>query len=305
MAVAIEELTQVGQLGDELAELAARVQRSVVIVRGHRSGGGAGVVWNDRGLVITNHHVVPGDRAEISWGRGSSLPARVVVSSASLDIAALQVEGDVDDPRLVPAVVRDSSTLRTGELVVAVGNPLGERNAVTLGMISAVGNFAGRHGNQREVIQAAITVRPGNSGGALADVHGRVVGIPNIMSGPGSALAVPSRSVERLLLSERGGRAFFGLGGQWVTVPSHLVERYELPNDVGMLLSEVVQNSPAESAGLTLGDLVVGVGNPSHGQAGSGDLPTELSLSPVGQLTHLAVIRAGELRTFEVTPRAA
>jgi len=302
MAVAIEELTQVGQLGDELAELAAQVQRSVVVVRGQRSGGGSGVVWNDRGLVITNQHVAPGDHAEIGWGHGTSLRARVVASSPSLDLAALQVESD--DPRLVPAAVRDSSSLRIGELVVAVGNPFGVRNALTLGMVSAVGKIVGRRG-EREVIQAAITVRPGNSGGALADVYGRVVGIPNIMSGPGSALAVPSRVVERFLLSEQGGRAFFGLIGEWVRVPNPVVERYELPSQVGMLLAEVVQDSPADSAGLTLGDVVVGVGSGDHGRVGSGDLETELALAPVGHPTHLAVLRAGQLRTFEVTPRPA
>ena len=305
MAVILEELARVGRLADELAELAALVQSSVVMVRGTRNGGGSGVVWNDRGLVITNQHVAPGERAEISWGSGQSLAARVIASSPNLDLAALQVEGHgARDERLVPARIRDSSTLRVGELVVAVGNPLGERNAVTMGIVSTTGPTRGRWG-EREVIQAAITLRPGNSGGALADAEGRVVGIPHMVVGLGAGLAVPSRVVERFLLAERGGRAFFGLTGEWVRVPTRIAEQWELPSEVGILLEEVVPDSPADQAGLLLGDVLVGVTPLGNGNVASGDLQTELRLAPAGQPARVAVLRGGALRTFEVTPRAA
>jgi serine protease Do len=305
MAVMIEQLTQVSQLADELAELAALVQSSVVMVRGSRNGGGSGVVWNDRGLVITNQHVAPGQQAEVSWGRGDGLVARVIASSPNLDIAALQIEGEsARDPRLVPARIRDSSTLRIGELVVAVGNPLGERNAVTLGVVSAAGTLHSRWG-EREVIQAAITLRPGNSGGALADAQGRVVGIPHMVVGRGAGLAVPSRVVERFLLAERGGRAFFGVAGEWVRVPSRAVEQWELPSAVGILLEEVVPSSPADEAGLLLGDVLVGLTQNGNGAVASGDLQTELRLATAGVAARLAILRGGELRSFEVTPRAA
>src|SRR5262245_7444887 len=129
----VEELTRIGQVSDEVAELAERIKASVVIVHGHRAGTGSGVVWNDDGLVITNHHVAPGERAEVSLGRERGIPARVIARSESHDLAALQLERPLPTGRYRAAEVGDSTRLRVGELVVAVGNPMGERNAVTMG----------------------------------------------------------------------------------------------------------------------------------------------------------------------------
>lgn len=171
---------------------------SVVAVRAARHGGGAGVIWNDQGLIITNAHVVNGPRAEITLPGGARLPAFLVTRSDRLDLAALQIDGPIPVAGWAPAEVRDATTLRPGELVVAVGHPLGERNAITLGMVSAIGALHWRD-TAVEAIRAAITLRPGNSGGALADVAGRVVGIPNLVVGPGQALAVPSHVVDRFL----------------------------------------------------------------------------------------------------------
>src|SRR5579871_4508004 len=302
MAVILEELTQTAALGEETAALAARVKASVVVVRGRGSGGGSGVVWNDQGLIITNHHVVPGDRAEVAPRRGDAYPARVIASSPELDIAALQVEGDFAASGAVPAQIGDSTQLRAGQLVMAVGNPLGERNAVTVGIVSAVGDEQARwRGGSREAIRAAVTLRPGNSGGALADAYGRVIGIPNMVVGTGLALAVPSHVVQRFLLSERGGRAFFGMAGEWVRIPNALRERHELPARAGMLLIEVLPDSPAERAGLMIGDLVVSAG----ANAVDRDLTQGLASAPLDRPTQLEVIRAGELRGIAVTPVAA
>jgi serine protease Do len=196
MALAIEELSRTGQLSDETADLAERISTSVVLVRGPRGGIGSGVVWNGQRLVVTNHHVVSSTgRATIVLQSGSQLPARVVRRSPELDLAALEVEDGAH--LLSPAEIGESSRLRVGDLIMAVGNPMGERNAVTLGIVSAVGGprpvMAG------EPILASITLRPGNSGGALADVYGRIIGVPYMVIGPGLALAVSSRAVNWFL----------------------------------------------------------------------------------------------------------
>jgi serine protease Do len=189
------------QISDELAALWARVSASVVEVRGSRNGAGSGVIWDGRGLVVTNAHVVPGDWAEVQLATGARLRARVTGRSRHLDLASLQIEPPIPVEGLLPAEIGDSGRLNVGELVVAVGNPLGERNAITLGIVGGTGPAHWPDG-PRDVLRLAITLRPGNSGGALADVYGRIVGIPHMVVGSGLALAVPSRVVSRFLSGE-------------------------------------------------------------------------------------------------------
>lgn len=301
MAAILEELTRSGQLSDEAAELADRVRASVVVVRGSRFGGGSGVVWDGRGLVVTNHHVVPGERAEIMLANGAKVPARTLAHSESLDLAALQIEGSLPSEGLTPASKGDSTRLRVGELVVAVGNPMGERNAVTMGMVSGVG-VTNWFGKPKEVVQVAITLRPGNSGGALADVHGRVVGIPNMVINTGMALAVPGHVVERFLAEVQQRRGRFGFGGQLVELPQSLTLSPGLSTRSGIMLMAIEPDSPAERAGLTIGDILIDV----HAPGANGppaDLMDRLGSIPPGQPAVIRVLRASRLYELEVTPR--
>jgi serine protease Do len=174
-------------VSDAVAQLASDVARSVVLVRGTRGSAGSGVIWDTPGLVLTNHHVVPGPNAQLVLSDGRRLNARVVRRSASLDLAALTVDADV---RQLAARIGNSDSLRVGDLVVAVGNPMGERNAPSVGILASV---------PREVLRLAITLRPGNSGGALANANGEIVGIPNMVTGHGLALAISTRTVSRFL----------------------------------------------------------------------------------------------------------
>ena len=201
LAAATTERPGSSDISNELAALAARVSASVVAVRGSRSGAGSGVVWDARGLIVTNAHVVPDDWAEVELPTGARFKARVTARSQHLDLAALQLEPPIPSDGLVPAAIGDSGRINVGELVVAVGNPFGERNAITLGMVGGTGPTAWSDG-PRDVLRLAIALRPGNSGGALADVHGRVVGIPHMVVGFGLALAVPSRVVGRFIHGE-------------------------------------------------------------------------------------------------------
>jgi serine protease Do len=179
-------------ISDAIAELAHDVGRSVVLVRGSMGSSGSGVIWDQPGLVITNHHVVPGPLAELTIAGGRRLQARVVRRAPALDLAALQVTGDLGERRIT---VGDSDTLRVGDLVVAVGNPMGERNAPSLGIVASAAD---------DILRLSITLRPGNSGGALVNARGEVVGIPHMVTGNGLALAVSSRSVRRFLSGATG-----------------------------------------------------------------------------------------------------
>lgn len=196
-AVLMEPSVAGAHLSQQLAALADAVSQSVVAVHRTGSGYGAGVVWDRAGIIVTNQHVVSGPWAEVSLASGTRLPARVVASHVGLDLAVLQVDPGASK-ELVPATIGDSSRLRPGELALAVGHPLGERNAVSLGVVSGLGIVGSRRG-PREVIRLAISLRPGNSGGALSDAHGRVIGIPHMVIGDGLALAVPAHAVEAFL----------------------------------------------------------------------------------------------------------
>src|ERR1700687_4308328 len=126
-----EVLIGAQQISDALSELAREMGRSVVLVRGSMGSSGSGVIWDRPGLVITNHHVVPGPLAELTVAGGRRLKARVVRRAPALDLAALEVDGELGEG----ARIGDSDRLRVGDLVVAVGNPMGERNAPSLGIV--------------------------------------------------------------------------------------------------------------------------------------------------------------------------
>jgi len=187
----LEVISPVAELSDALGELAREVARSVVLVRGSMGSAGSGVIWDQPGLVITNHHVVPGPLAELTVAGGRRLRARVVRRAPALDLAALQVDSALADGMHVG----DSDGLRVGDLLVAVGNPMGERNAPSLGILASAPG---------DVLRLSITLRPGNSGGALVNARGEVVGIPHMVTGNGLALAVSTRSVRQFLNGATG-----------------------------------------------------------------------------------------------------
>jgi serine protease Do len=182
-------LSRSAQVSDALHTLAKSTARSVVLVRGSIGSAGSGVIWDQPNLILTNHHVVPGEVAEVASADGRRLRARVIRRAPRLDLAALRTEDDLVEH----ARVADSDHLRVGDLVLAVGNPMGERNAPSLGIVAAAPD---------DVLRLAITLRPGNSGGALVNARGEVVGIPHMVAGRGLALAVATRTVARFLAGE-------------------------------------------------------------------------------------------------------
>ena len=181
-------ITTIAQtVSDAIQSLSADIARGVVFVRG-ATGSGSGVIWGNSGLVVTNHHVVPGRAAELTLHDGHRLLGRVVRRSPALDLAAL----DIDGPLPTGLSIGNSDDLRVGDLVVAVGNPMGERNAPSVGIVA---------GSPGDMLRLSITLRPGNSGGALVNASGDLVGIPNMVTGQGLALAVATRTVRSFLAS--------------------------------------------------------------------------------------------------------
>lgn len=286
------------RLSAELAELARLVQRSVVLVRAGSNGSGSGVIWRSDGLIVTNDHVAPFERAEVLLADGTRLSGRVVARDRALDLAVLQVGAT----GLPAAVIGDSRRLRVGELVLAVGNPLGSRGAAALGIVSGTGPLLWgnrRMGWQRrDYIEADVELLPGNSGGALANAYGQVVGIPAMVTGMGLALAVPSHVVARFLAGEGAGRRPLGLETRWVELPPVLAQQCPAGTRAGLLVVEVKPNSQAERVGLFTGDILL-LGN-GLALRSAEEVRAALDAALAADGSELLVLRGGQLRTLRV-----
>lgn len=277
-------------VSEATAAIAARVSPAVVLV-GQRGGNGAGVIWRADGLVVTNRHVVRGDRAEVVLADGRRFEGEVVGRHPSRDLALIKIEADG-----LPAVeVGDSTTVRPGQLALAIGHPIGFKHAVTAGIIVAAGQAATAEGPRTgDWLQTDVTLLPGNSGGPLVDAHGRVIGINTMVSGALS-LAVPSQAVERFVAGGQPGmaRGFLGINGMLVPLP-----RRQEP--AGFLLTEVVEGTPADRAGLLVGDIVVRLGEATVEDQES--WPAAAMRLVPGEAIELGVLRGGEPRTFTAVP---
>ena len=268
--------------------------------RGGRRAGGAGsaVVFTDDGFLLTNAHVVGrsgGGRA--SFADGTSAPFRTVGADPLSDLAVVRVAGSTPPP----AALGDAAALRVGQLVVAVGNPLGLAGSVTAGVVSAVGrSLPARHGDAarviEDVIQTDAALNPGNSGGALATADGRVVGVNTAVAGIGLGLAVPindttRRIIATLMAEGRVRRAYLGLVMTPAPVPPRVAERTGQRSAV--LLAEVVAGSPADRAGLRAGDVLLTVqGRPV---ASATELQRQMFADAIGRRLPLTVLRNGAL----------
>ena len=191
--------TLVDQLNGALSDAMESVRDALVQVQVPGRGGGAGIVWRDDGLIVTNAHVVGRGPAEVVLRDGRLLEARLVARSRRLDLAVLSV----DAPGLDAAPIGDSMALRAGELVFALGHPFGVAGAVTSGVVIGLEpdgpDARRRRDGEREWLVVHMRLRPGNSGGPVLDARGRVVGISTIMAGPDMGMAVPSHVVAAFL----------------------------------------------------------------------------------------------------------
>jgi S1-C subfamily serine protease len=276
-------------------------------VRGGRilEGAGSGVAVTADGFLVTSAHVVAGSdsRGKASFVDGRDLDFEVVGADPLSDLAVLRVAGD----ELTPAELGDAEQLRVGQLVVAIGNPHGFGGSVTAGVVSALGrSLPARSGSAMRivdnVIQTDAALNPGNSGGALADGHGRVVGINTAVAGVGLGLAVPVNTATRRIIGGlmRDGvfrRAYLGLGGGERPLPPRLAR--ELGRDGCVEVVQVVDGEPADQAGLRPGDLIVAVdGEPVTGM---NELQRLMVGERIGQPVRFTVGR--DSRVLEITVR--
>jgi serine protease Do len=276
-------------------------------VRGGRvaAGGGSGVIVTPDGFMLTSAHVVAGsDGARASFEDGREVDVKVVGTDPLSDLAVLRADG-VD---LAPAELGDAEALRVGQLVVAIGNPNGFAHSVTAGVVSALGRSlpvrsraAGRI--VENVIQTDAALNPGNSGGALADGHGRVVGINTAVAGVGLGLAVPSNATTRriigALMSEgRFRRSYLGIAGGSRPLPPRLAREFARKECVEVV--DVVEGSPAAKAGLRPEDLILDLNGESV--EGVDDLQRLMAGELIGERVRLTTVREGAVRQLELVP---
>jgi serine protease Do len=277
-------------------------------LRGGRAamGGGSAVVITPDGFLVTSAHVVEGSSSgSASFVDGREMRFSVVGADPLSDIAVLRA--DAED--LAPAQLGDASELQVGQLVVAIGNPHGYAGSVTAGVVSALGRSlpVGRRGGPRRlvenVVQTDAALNPGNSGGALVDGSGRVVGINTAVAGVGLGLAVPindatRRIVSALMAEGRVRRAWLGVAGGPRPLPPRAAGRLGRRSAVEVI--EVVEGSPADLAGLRPEDLLVELDGIRL--AGADDLQQAMTVERIGVPVRATVVRGGELRAITLTP---
>jgi S1-C subfamily serine protease len=272
--------------------------------RGQAMGAGSGVAISADGFVITAAHVVEGTRHGVaSFNDGHETPVSVVGSDPLSDLAVLRADGG----DLTPATLGDADDLRVGQLVVAIGNPNGFASSVTAGVVSGLGRSlpVGARGGPRRVVENVIqtdaALNPGNSGGALVDGAGRVVGINTALAGIGLGLAVPINDATRVIISTlirdgRVRRAHLGVAVAPRPLPPRAAER--VGRRGGVQIMQVIEGGPADAAGLVRGDLLVELdGEPV---TDASDLQRLMVHERIGRAVPAVVLRNGAQKTIEL-----
>jgi serine protease Do len=295
-----------------VTHVAEQLAPSVANLRVSRRGGGSGVVITPDGFMLTSAHVVESrrgrggrDRIHAAFTDGREVDARVVGTDPLSDLAVLRADGEAH----TPAELGDAAALRVGQLVVAIGNPHGFGGSVTAGVVSALGrSLPTRSGDTTrivdDVIQTDAALNPGNSGGALVDGTGRVVGINTAVAGVGLGLAIPVNATTRAVIAAlmrdgRVRRAWIGIAGGTRPLPPRVAAA--VGRDRGVEVVEVAAASPAAAAGLRAEDLVVAIDDVPV--RGVDDMHRLLTADHIGRRTALTVMRGGDERRLAITPR--
>src|SRR5919204_3462940 len=272
-----------------------------------RGGTGSGVIVAPDGLVLTNSHVVGGAaRVSATTVDGRSLTARVVGDDPDTDLALVRV----DVPVTLPAApLGNSKLLKRGQLVIAIGNPLGFESTVTTGVVSALGrSLRARSGRLiDDVIQTDAALNPGNSGGPLVSSHGEVVGINTavIMGAQGICFAVASNTASfvlgELVRHGRVRRAYIGIAAQQFTLSRRRRHAAGLAQDSAVMVASIEPGSPAERAGLVAGDIILALDNVAI--TGADDLVRMLTGDKIGRTVEVEALHNGSRRVLSLVPQ--
>lgn len=269
---------------------------------------GSGVIVDaDAGYIITNNHVIESaDEIRVTLRDGREMPASLIGRDPQADVALIQVESD----QLSAVPWGDSTALRVGDFVVAIGNPFGLGQTVTSGIVSALGRSGLGIEDFEDFIQTDASINPGNSGGALVDLQGRLIGINTAIVGPsggnvGIGFAIPAEMVQRIMdhLIRYGEvrRGRLGINGQDMT--PELAEAFDLGADTrGVVIIDVTPDSPAHKAGLRRGDVLVSVGGRRVKNAES--IRNIMGLMLVDEEVEMDIIRAGKPHRYKATVAA-
>jgi S1-C subfamily serine protease len=296
----------VDRVGPAVVGLAVRPGNAT---RQSRSGTGSGVVVAPDGLILTNSHVAgaagAASRVEVTTAEGQQLKARLVGDDPDTDLALLRVDEAVTLPA---APLGDSKRLKRGQLVIAIGNPLGFESTVTTGVVSALGrSLRARSGRLiDDVIQTDAALNPGNSGGPLVSSHGEVVGINTgvIMGAQGICFAVAANTASfvlgELVRHGRVRRAFIGISAQQTAVPPRLRRAAGITQQSAVMVGTVESGSAADRAGLKAADIVLGLDGVTI--TGADDLIRALTGEKIGRSVALDVLRGTERLTVSLVP---
>src|SRR5712692_252167 len=273
-----------------------------------RRGGGSGFVFTPDGLILTNSHVVhDAKRIEVTTTDGRRMAATAIGDDPGSDLAVVRV----DEPGLTAAVLGDSQQLRVGQVVIAIGAPYGFQSTVTAGVVSALGrslrSYSGRLID--DVIQTDASLNPGNSGGPLVNSAGRVVGVntATILPAQGICFAIGINTAKfvasRLLRDGRIRRSYIGVSAQTVPIHRRVVRFYGLARETGVVVVGIEDRSPARTAGLREGDVIVALDEKPV--AGVDDLHRLLTDAQVGARCAVTVIRHTERLILPIFPEEA
>jgi S1-C subfamily serine protease len=269
------------------------------------AGAGSGVVFAPDGYVLTNAHVAQGARLlELGFTDGTTSRAHVVGVDQATDLAVVRASGPVPNS----ARLGSSSSLRVGQLVIAIGNPLGFSSTVSAGVVSALGRtMRARDGRAMEgIIQSDVALNPGNSGGPLVDSGGRVVGVNTaiILGAQGISFSVPIDTAKwvlgELMTHGRVRRGWLGIAGQNRPIGRELARKLELGHASGVEVTGFEQRGPASQSGLRCGDIVVSFDG--HPVRDVDDIHRALQRWPSGRSARLSVVRGRDLVHADVTP---
>lgn len=290
-----------------IVDVSERLRPAVVNLRGggRHEGSGSGVLFTPDGFLLTNHHVVRGQQeVHVRLGDGGNLTGRVVGADPWTDLAVVQAHAS----NLPHAPLGDSSKLRVGQLVVAIGSPFGFDSTVTAGVVSALGrtlrSITGHLVDN--VVQTDAALNPGNSGGPLVDSRGRVIGINTAVIRPaqGICFAIPINMAKHILpqLMQHGRvvRGYLGLHARSVPIAAHLQRQFNLSQKEGIEIVAVETGGPADQAGLDEGDILVTFGD--QPATSVDDLHKLLTSLPVGVPAAVAFLRDGRRLERFVVP---
>ncbi|MDX2244067.1 MAG: trypsin-like peptidase domain-containing protein [Leptolyngbyaceae cyanobacterium bins.302] len=272
-------------------------------------GNGSGFIITPDGYILTNSHVVHGaSRIEVTLSDGRHFQADLVGDDPETDLAVVRIHSQT---QLIPAALGDSSSVKVGQLAIAIGNPYGFQYTVTAGVVSALGrSLRAKSGRLIDsVIQTDAALNPGNSGGPLVNSRGEVIGVNTAVIYPAQGICFATsidtaKFVAASLIKEgKVTRGYIGIAGQTVPLHRRIVRFFNLNTENGVLVVSVEPNSPAQQSGLAEGDVIVGIDDKLISSID--DLHKQLTGDRVGVAIALLIIRGNEQRTITIVPSSS